>query len=80
MVLRTFNHYSTIRTGMIADTTRFLDWALANVKSFPRIPRVRVDSGIHFSERIKVAFWSAALLKMSGLQPPHEQQPPAKPS
>ncbi len=74
MVQRAFNHYSTMRTEMIEETTRFLDWALVNGRSFPRIPRVRVDSGIRFSERIKVAFWSAAMLKMSNLQEPPADQ------
>ena len=73
MVQRTFNHYSTVRTEMVADTTRILDWALQNAKSFPRIPRVRVDSGVRFTERIKVAFWSAALLDMSRMRPPTEK-------
>ncbi len=70
MVQRAFNHYSSSRTEMISETTHFLDWAIANSSSFPRIPRVRVDSGIRFTERIKVAFWSAAILKMSNVQPP----------
>lgn len=72
MVQRAFRHYSTMRTEMVSETTRFLDWALDNAKLFPRIPRVRVDSGIHFSERIKVAFWSATLLQMGKVRPPAE--------
>ena len=70
MVQRTINHYSTLRTEMISQTTHFLGWALDHAKLVPRIPRVRVDSGIRFSERIKVAFWSAALLRMSQLRSP----------
>ncbi len=73
MVQRAINHYGQMSRAMVADTTRFLDWALHNVARFPRIPRVRVDSGVRFSERIKVAFWSSALLRMSDLK-----EPPAK--
>jgi len=64
MVRRVFNYYSTVRREMLEDTTRWLSWALENSQEFPRIPRVRVDSGITFSERFKVAFWSSVLLRM----------------
>ncbi len=70
MVQRAIHHYGETSRAMVADTTRFLDWALRNVARFPRIPRVRVDSGIRFSERIKVAFWSTALLQMNDLREP----------
>ena len=71
---RVYNYYSTMRQDMLEDTTRFLSWALRNVHYFPRIPRVRVDSGIRFSERFKVAFWSSVFLRMSGLAEPLEEE------
>ena len=64
MLGRVYKHYSTMRRDMLEDTTRFLSWALRHPQGFPRIPRVRVDSGIRFSERFKVAFWSSVLHKM----------------
>ena len=73
MVHRTFNHYSTVRRDMVDDTTRFLDWALQHPHFFPRIPRVRVDSGTAFSRRIRVAFWSSVLLKMNQMSCPGDK-------
>jgi len=64
MVQRVFNHYSKMRRDMLEETTRFLSWALRNPGLLPRIPRVRVDSGITFSERFKVAFWSSVILRI----------------
>jgi len=64
MMPRVYNRYSTMRREMLDDATRFLSWALKNPQYFPRIPRVRVDSGITFSERFKIAYWSAALHRM----------------
>lgn len=58
---RGFNYYSTMRGEMLDDTVRFLTWALAHPQYFRRIPRVPVDSGVKFSERIKVAWWGTAL-------------------
>jgi len=67
-----YKYYSTMRQDMLEDTTRFLSWALRNVHCLPRIPRVRVDSGIRFSERFKVAFWSSVLLDMDRISLPRE--------
>ena len=75
MVQRVYNHYSTRRKDMIEQTTHFLNWALGTSHGLPRIPRVRVDGGIRFSERIKVAFWSAVLLKMDQIGCPSEKPP-----
>ena len=69
MAQRAISHYGDMRREMVSETTRFLNWALEDGRRFPRIPRVRVDRGAHFSERVKVAFWSAAMLQMSTLQP-----------
>ena len=76
MVRHAFNHYSTMRSDMVDETTRFLSWALRNYHLFPRIPRVRVDSGIRFSDRIKVAFWSTALLDMNEVNLPWDEEKP----
>lgn len=54
---------------MLQETTLFLSWALNNPNGLPRIPRVRVDSGFRFSERIKVAFWNDALRRMTSTEP-----------
>ena len=64
MMRRVFTHYSTMREDMLEDTTRFVGWALEHPQYFLRIPRVRADSGITFSERFKIAFWSCALHRM----------------
>lgn len=64
MVRRRFNCYSTVREAMLQETAGFLRWALDNPEEVPRIPRVRVDSGIRFSERFKVACWSSVLYKL----------------
>lgn len=64
MVQRVYNRYSTMRREMLEETSRFLSWALRHSEQLPRIPRVRVDSGIRFSERFKIGFWSAALQRM----------------
>ena len=73
MVRRVLNFYSTMRREMLEDTTRFLSWALKTPEELPRIPCVRVDSGIKFSERFKVAFWSSVLLRMKDIPGPDEQ-------
>jgi len=73
MVQRTYNRYSGMRRDMLEDTTRFLGWALRNPVYIPRIPRVRVDSGIRFSERFKVAFWSSALQRLRQIPFPWEE-------
>jgi len=67
MVQRLFNHYSTARQDMIAETTHFLDWALNASAPLPRIPRIRVDSGRRFSDRMKRAFWDSVFSRMDGL-------------
>ncbi|HUU43287.1 MAG TPA: hypothetical protein VMX57_05875 [Planctomycetota bacterium] len=73
VIQRRYNYHSTVRTKMVEDTRRWLDWALERAGELPRIPRVRVDSGIRFSERFKVAFWSSVFLRMSGLAEPLEE-------
>jgi hypothetical protein len=75
MVQRMFNRYSTMRRELLEETTGFLGWALHHVGIFPRIPRIRVDSGIRFSERFKVAFWSSAILRMRQISREHEDSP-----
>ena len=70
--MRTFNRYSTIRTDMLDETVRFLTFALKNPGYFPRIPRVRVDSDVRFSEKIKVAFWSTAVKKAASAPVPED--------
>ena len=72
MVQRIFNHYSKTRQDMLEETTRFLSWALHHPGLLPRIPRVRVDSGIAFSERFKIAFWSSVILRMRRISCPYE--------
>ena len=64
MTRRVFAHYSTMRRDMLEDTTRFVGWALKHPQYFPRIPRVRVNSGITFTERFKVAYWSTILHRL----------------
>jgi hypothetical protein len=72
VVQRIFNRYSTMRQDMLDETVRFLSWALKHPGDFPRIPRVRVDSGLRFSERIKVAFWTSVLDRMAHAAYPSE--------
>ena len=73
MVQRVYNHYSKMRREMVEEATGFLSWALHHSDLFPRIPRVRVDSGITFSERFKVAFWSSVILRMRQIACEHEE-------
>ena len=76
-----FNKYSGMRREMVEETTGFLNWALRHVGLFPRIPRVRVDSGIRFSERFKIAFWSSTILRMRQISGEHEDSPdPPRPA
>ena len=74
MAQRTYNRYSATRRDMLEDTTRFVGWALRNPVYFPRIPRVRVDSGMQFSERFKMAFWSSVLRKIRHVPFPWEDR------
>jgi hypothetical protein len=72
MVRRSMMHYAGIRSSMLDETVRWLEWALRNPRYVPRIPRVRVDSGVRFSERLKVAFWSTVNRKLAELPEPWE--------
>jgi len=59
---------------MLADTTQWLDWALERADALPRIPRTRVGSGVNFSERFKVAFWSSAIMQLNSMNDPKQEE------
>ena len=71
---RKYQAHGTSRVKMLEDTTRWLDWALHRVDGLPRIPRTRVGSGVRFSERMKVAFWSSMLLVLNNTDEPGEDE------
>ena len=71
---RKYRYYSTVRTNMVEDTKEWLDWALDRSEKMPRIPRTRVGSGIRFSERFKVAFWSSVFLRLNTMAEPREHR------
>lgn len=73
VIQRSYNRYTTMRREMLSDSVRWIDWALANPDRVPRIPRVRVDSGIRFSERFKVAYWSTVVQKLDNYPYPWDE-------
>ena len=72
VIARKYKAHGTRRVKMLEDTTRWLDWALKRVDGLPRIPRTRVGSGVRFSERLKVAFWSSVLIQLNRMDEPSE--------
>ena len=74
VIQRTYGRYSTMRGDMLDDTVRWLEWALKNPRYVPRIPRFRVDSGMRFSKRFKVAFWSTVNHKIADFPYPWEER------
>jgi hypothetical protein len=52
-----FDHY---RQRMLDDTSRFIEWGLANPDKVEWIPRHRVGHGA-FPDRLKDAFWAIIL-------------------
>jgi hypothetical protein len=53
--------FEQMRSRILADTARYIEWGLANPDKVRRIPRHRVgEAGAGFTERFRVLFWTMA--------------------
>ena len=57
-----FQHW---RERMLEETSRFIEWGLANPDKVQWIPRHPVGRG-SFSERVKTVFWSLVMQQDDG--------------